>query len=99
MLLPGPCELVYYNPDYVVPTNFNECAQRGGELFELGRRQRGCTIVIRLAPFASNLNKAVVDVELGKRLIARCSELGGRDEMVGTKFPECSISFTTSGSR
>ncbi|MBI3319694.1 MAG: hypothetical protein HYZ89_03815 [Candidatus Omnitrophica bacterium] len=93
-LLPGPCELIYYNPDYVFPKNFEECHQRGGQLDKLDRGRWSCTVVIRMAPFYDNQNKAVVNQEFGKELIRRCEKLGGLGEMVATKYPECTLGFT-----
>ena len=92
-ILPFPCELVYYNPNWVFPKNFRECKERGGELDETARGIKTCTVVIRLAPFYGNSNKVVVNADLGKELLIQCMKRGGRDEMVGTKYPLCSITF------
>jgi hypothetical protein len=92
-ILPFPCELVYYNPKWVFPRNYRECLERGGELDETYRKVKTCTVVIRLAPFYGNSNKAVVNADFGKELLIQCMKLGGRDEMVATKYPICSMTY------
>ena len=89
----GPCQLMFYNPDYTFPRNFDECQQRGGHLSATYTRARACSVTVTLPPFYDSPNKAVYDTDVGARLMNDCQARGGFFEMVVGEYPECRATF------
>ncbi len=89
----GPCELIYYNPDYSFPSTFETCKMRGGEMGQTYTEKALCSVSIDLPPYYGSPNKTVYDPDVGSHLMEMCRNIGGWYELALGEHPQCRVTF------